>query len=134
MPSITLVSLDRKKEYIYMRLPFSSPPKARRVTVEIFDPASTRVATCTSQHAPLIRARHGPQGKHRCPVTGLHAAVPNRHYPYNIPKRKSLHIFAMRRPILLPAGAKGPNTIWKSQILTEISGLLRPTAGKQKLY
>jgi hypothetical protein len=26
-----------------LRLPFSSPPKTRRVTVEVFDPASTRV-------------------------------------------------------------------------------------------
>jgi hypothetical protein len=31
-----------------LRLPFSSPPTTRRVTVEVFDPASTRVAeTCS---------------------------------------------------------------------------------------
>jgi hypothetical protein len=29
-----------------LRLPFSSPPTTRRVTVEIFDPASTRVICC----------------------------------------------------------------------------------------
>jgi hypothetical protein len=29
-----------------LRLPFSSPPTTRRVTVEIFDPASTRVYVC----------------------------------------------------------------------------------------
>jgi hypothetical protein len=28
----------------YLRLPFSSPPTTRRVTVEVFDPASTRVS------------------------------------------------------------------------------------------
>jgi hypothetical protein len=30
----------------YLRLPFSSPPTTRRVTVEVFDPASTRGCTC----------------------------------------------------------------------------------------
>jgi hypothetical protein len=27
---------------VHLRLPFSSPPTTRRVTVEVFDPASTR--------------------------------------------------------------------------------------------
>jgi hypothetical protein len=30
----------------HWRLPFSSPPTTRRVTVEVFDPASTRVSLC----------------------------------------------------------------------------------------
>jgi hypothetical protein len=34
-----------------LRLPFSSPPTTRRVTVEVFDPASTRVA-----YGNIIRA------------------------------------------------------------------------------
>jgi hypothetical protein len=40
-----------------LRLPFSSPPTTRRVTVEVFDPASTRI-TC-----PFI-TRCGPQTEH----------------------------------------------------------------------
>jgi hypothetical protein len=32
-----------------LRLPFSSPPTTRRVTVEVFDPASTRVTALLSQ-------------------------------------------------------------------------------------
>jgi hypothetical protein len=32
-----------------LRLPFSSPPTTRRVTVEVFDPASTRVQYITSK-------------------------------------------------------------------------------------
>jgi hypothetical protein len=31
----------------HLRLPFSSPPTTRRVTVEVFDPASTRVGHAT---------------------------------------------------------------------------------------
>jgi hypothetical protein len=42
-----------------LRLPFSPPPTTRRVTVEVFDPASTRVFLC-----PLIIPRHRPHGKH----------------------------------------------------------------------
>jgi hypothetical protein len=40
-----------------LRLPFSSPPTTRRVTVEVFDPASTRVCSRTSftlSYKPLI--------------------------------------------------------------------------------
>jgi hypothetical protein len=33
----------------HLRLPFSSPPTTRRVTVEVFDTASTRVTESTSQ-------------------------------------------------------------------------------------
>jgi hypothetical protein len=33
-----------------LRLPFSSPPTTRRVTVEVFDPASTRVILCSPRH------------------------------------------------------------------------------------
>jgi hypothetical protein len=32
------------------RLPFSSPPTTRRVTVEVFDPASTRLPLKTLSH------------------------------------------------------------------------------------
>jgi hypothetical protein len=41
-----------------MRLPFSSPPTTRRVTVEVFDPASTRLVTLWFLQAyPLPRIR-----------------------------------------------------------------------------
>jgi hypothetical protein len=67
-----------------LRLPFSSPPTTRRVTVEEFDPASTR-APCLSPlpHSvlcSLIIPRHGLHGKHflknscllaRYPVTDI---------------------------------------------------------------
>jgi hypothetical protein len=47
-----------------LRLPFSSPPTTRRVTVEVFDPASTRVNSASTlvlyRH---IIPRHGPHGK-----------------------------------------------------------------------
>jgi hypothetical protein len=39
----------------HLRLPFSSPPTNRRVTVEVFDPASTRV----SPNSSSIVASHG---------------------------------------------------------------------------
>jgi hypothetical protein len=38
-----------------LRLPFSSPPTTRKVTVEVFDPASTRVSTnCLSLHIEYL--------------------------------------------------------------------------------
>jgi hypothetical protein len=37
-----------------LRLPFSSPPTTRRVTVEVFDPASTRVYTRTHTHTMSV--------------------------------------------------------------------------------
>jgi hypothetical protein len=37
-----------------LRLPFSSPPRTRRVTVEVFDPASTRVLNILQIPAPFI--------------------------------------------------------------------------------
>jgi hypothetical protein len=43
-----------------LRLPFSSPPTTRRVTVEVFDPASTRATaqyiskTCRADHLSLL--------------------------------------------------------------------------------
>jgi hypothetical protein len=37
-----------------LRLPFSSPPTTRRVTVEVFDPASTRVLPFIQYHAAAI--------------------------------------------------------------------------------
>jgi hypothetical protein len=39
-------------------LPFSLPPTIRRVTVEVFDPASTRRLLC-----PFITPQHGPHRK-----------------------------------------------------------------------
>jgi hypothetical protein len=55
-----------------LRLPISSPLTTRRVTVEVFDPASTRL----TRIAQLITPRHGPHRKHRfqhfyCWVTQL---------------------------------------------------------------
>jgi hypothetical protein len=44
----------------HLRLPFSSPPTSRKVTVEVFDPASTQL----TKLAPLITPRHGPSRKH----------------------------------------------------------------------
>jgi hypothetical protein len=37
------VPWDLRPTVSHLRLPFSSPPTTRRVTVEVFDPASTRV-------------------------------------------------------------------------------------------
>jgi hypothetical protein len=36
-----------------LRLPFSSPPTTRRVTVEVFDPASTRGSCNLSFHSVI---------------------------------------------------------------------------------
>jgi hypothetical protein len=46
------------------RLPFLSPPTTRRVTVEAFDPVSTRVNSTKSRLVPLITPRHRPRKKH----------------------------------------------------------------------
>jgi hypothetical protein len=43
-----------------LRLPFSSPPTTRRVTAEVFDPASTRVG-CKRPSLFLVNVRHGPR-------------------------------------------------------------------------
>jgi hypothetical protein len=40
-------------------LPFSSPPKTRRVTVGVFDPASTRESDWTLDLPPRLTPRHG---------------------------------------------------------------------------
>jgi hypothetical protein len=45
-----------------LRLPFSSPPTTRRVTVEVFEPASTRVWH-GSTSLSVINLRHGPHTK-----------------------------------------------------------------------
>jgi hypothetical protein len=50
-----------------LRLPFSTPPTTRGVTVKVLDPASTR-GTDNSKLAPLITPRHGPYRKHRSSV------------------------------------------------------------------
>jgi hypothetical protein len=52
-----------------MRLPFSSPPTTRRVTVEVFEPASTRVYLFrTILNWLNITTLHGPNRKHHCPT------------------------------------------------------------------
>jgi hypothetical protein len=73
-----------------LRLPFSSPPTTRRVTVEVFDPASTRVNLLRNiPTAPLIIIRHGPHGKHRLSV-GKNACLLARYLAMDIrgPHRK----------------------------------------------
>jgi hypothetical protein len=47
-----------------LRLPFSSPPTTRRVTVEVFDPASTRVEWIRSYVSPPLYLRGGPNMSH----------------------------------------------------------------------
>jgi hypothetical protein len=52
-----------------LRLPFSSPPTTLRVTVEVFDPASTRVASELTACSWLQLlggrdSRHRPEGRH----------------------------------------------------------------------
>jgi hypothetical protein len=46
-----------------LRLPFSSPPRTRRVTVEVFDPASTRVTDCKRPLLTPVILRCGPAEK-----------------------------------------------------------------------
>jgi hypothetical protein len=41
-------------------VPFSSPPTARRTTVEVFDPASTRDPEVSSKFCPAYNPGHGP--------------------------------------------------------------------------
>jgi hypothetical protein len=41
-----------------------SPPTTRKATVEVFDPASTRVAELTAPTVLVITSRHGPYRKH----------------------------------------------------------------------
>jgi hypothetical protein len=57
-----------------LRLPFSSPPTTHRVTVKVFDPASTPTVS-------FLTPRYGPHRKHRfplqlyCRVTCFHGNV-----------------------------------------------------------
>jgi hypothetical protein len=58
----------------HLRLPFWSPPTTRRVTLEVFDPASTRVAELTPLSAYNISARtpqRTPFQEFYCCVTKL---------------------------------------------------------------
>jgi hypothetical protein len=48
----------------HLRLSFSSPPTTRRVAVEVFDPASTRVGWRSVSLCLFIISRHGPHRKH----------------------------------------------------------------------
>jgi hypothetical protein len=52
----------------YLRLPFSSPPTTRRVTVEVFEPASTRVGLTDSKLVLLISSRHWLRRKYCLPL------------------------------------------------------------------
>jgi hypothetical protein len=47
-------SLSRVRVPRDLRLPFSSPPTTRRVTVEVFDPASTRGTQAFTDYSPFI--------------------------------------------------------------------------------
>jgi hypothetical protein len=47
------------------RLPFTSPPTTRRVTVEVFDPSSTRDTDLVAPVTSFITPRHGPRRQHR---------------------------------------------------------------------
>jgi hypothetical protein len=56
-PSRVRAPLDSRPYFTIsdMRLPFSSPPMTCRVTVEVFDPASTRVSPVITRHGfPVI--------------------------------------------------------------------------------
>jgi hypothetical protein len=53
-----------------LRLPFLSPPTTRRVTVEVFDPASTRVRLLRGSQLFLITTLHAPCGKHSLCMVG----------------------------------------------------------------
>jgi hypothetical protein len=56
----------------HLRLPFSSPPTTRRVTVEVFDPASTRGSYCCYSFGIRLiyidAARTTHNRKHMTPV------------------------------------------------------------------
>jgi hypothetical protein len=47
-----------------LRLPFSSPPTTRRVTVEVFDPTSTRITEFIVLTVLVITYRHATHRKH----------------------------------------------------------------------
>jgi hypothetical protein len=57
-----------------LRLPFSSPPTTRRVTVEIFDLTSTRVAPLPMNYNPFIISRR-PEYRSSCRTISCHSAV-----------------------------------------------------------
>jgi hypothetical protein len=67
----------------HLRLPFSSPPTTRRVTVEVFDPASTRGMPVLTYLMLVMYPRHGPHRRRlflycvlSLPAKRLHRAVP----------------------------------------------------------
>jgi hypothetical protein len=70
--SRVLVPWDLRPYFIVsdLRLPFSSPPTTRRVTVEVFDPASTRVipsvSECLGVSVPLINPLIAPANNAAC--------------------------------------------------------------------
>jgi hypothetical protein len=61
------ISLRNRVVQLYPRhrVPFKSPPTARRATVDVFDPASTEDTNRSFQLVQLKTCHHGPQRKHR---------------------------------------------------------------------
>jgi hypothetical protein len=70
--SLVRVPWDSRRYFTvsHLRLPFSSPPTTRRVTVEVFDPASTR-GSGLLQTVLLITSWHGPHRKHPISTVSL---------------------------------------------------------------
>jgi hypothetical protein len=66
-----------------LRLPFSSPPTTRRVTVDVFDPASTRVLPSQLPCLLLITSRYGPHRKHSSPIVGSNCCIIKSMLPSN---------------------------------------------------
>jgi hypothetical protein len=52
-----------------LRLPFSSPPTTRKVTVEVFDPASTRETQILTNALPEARIEITASCSHECVVS-----------------------------------------------------------------
>jgi hypothetical protein len=73
--SQVLVSCDSRPHFTGsdLRLPFSSPPTTRRVTVEVFDPASTRVVCLIWFGSVLFIVSKRTHWKHiRCPAMDIY--------------------------------------------------------------
>jgi hypothetical protein len=60
-----------------LRLPFSSPPTTRRVTVEVFDPASTRVTRNWINSVTYIAEERTRITENTCHVTTTRRCVPS---------------------------------------------------------
>jgi hypothetical protein len=72
------IDAGARQRHIYVsdsRLPFALPPTTRRVTVQLFEPASTRVTDLLLQTVLLITFRHGPHRKHRSSIAFVFVAA-----------------------------------------------------------